>query len=708
MAAISGNPPRIEDVGPVYDAALGFQDPNNNGIVTMVGYVLTKNGQFQVSTDLQDEQHLVQIASPNQSDRYSRYPRVSFGDWTHGNGQLIAVDAQKYYIMQGCDPRTPGQLTLWTQPVGPFSSTDHSSFKKFPAASDGKSIAYALLNTNNLTITTMMQTTPNYSYNIASLSEITDIYALPKSVAGGQFLCAVPSQGIYMVTGGGPSPTTTLITSDNVPPTAMQTMAYFQGYIYYIVGNPLANGNAINRMPSAGPFGGAGSAVHTADAWENPIALIASTSSGLMFATSQVDTTLPCGHAILYTFDGSTATRVADFEGYVKYIHEFNGTTYILVEPGQAMVSPTGNALSPEIGHNFELYTFSNGVITLALDLRQGYADFQVNDAQTNIAYPSMADDGRYLYIAYPGLVDASGAPYILCFDPQNNAFFFRGVPSSPYNGTWPTPSALFTAARVVYVGGAGVDYGGTAGAYLFVEDSTAINRITQFSDNYALPIPHNGYVETSFVDAGVPTLIKSFDGLEIDMLSNPPGTSVSAEFRLDNQSSFVAAPIITTGNNQFIAANLPNTLGYRIQWRLTLSAGRSGGVVRVPILATMAVKLNLGRVWTVNFSCRHNQQVRSGVGSMNDPQGLDGVTLLRNILQAYQLSGYATFWVPDPASDLTDSTGNLLYVSIVQVYIEDIQVSVAPGVSPAFSNQVNDGSRDMSYDCQLTLVEVV
>ena len=707
MTAIGDNPPRIEDCGPVYDYMLGFQDPNNDGLVTMVGYVQTKGAQFQISTDLQDEQHLVQIASPNQSDRYSRYPRISFGDWTHGNGQLIATDTQKYYIMQGLDPRTPGQLTLWNYPVGPFSFSDGSHYKKFPAASDGKSIAYALLGANNLTITTLMQPTPNYSYDIASLQEVTDIYALPLSVAGGQFLVAIPSQGIYMVTGGAASPTTVLITTDNVPPTAMQTMAYFQGNIYYIVGNPLAPGNAINKMPEAGPFGGAGTLAHTSLTWENPISVLASTSSGLMFACSQVDTTLPCGTAILYTFDGSTATRIADFNGYVKYIHEFNGTTYILVEPDQGLVSPSGNSLTPEIGHNFELYTFSNSVLTLALDLRQAYADFQINDAQATIAYPSMDDDGRYLYIAYPGMVDARGAPYILCFDPQNNAFFFRGVPDAPYNGTWPTSNPLFTAARVVYVGGSGVNSGGTAGAYLFVEDSTAVNRILQFSDSYALGIPHNGSVTTSFVDGGVPTLIKSFDGLEIDMLSDPPGTSVSAEYRMDNDDTFTPAPIITTGNDQFIAVNAPNSLGYRIEWKLTLSSGRSGGVLHVPILSTMAVKLNLGRVWTLTASCRHNQQVRSGVGFMNDPQGLDGVTLLRNIIQAYQLSGYVTLWVPDAASDLTDSTGNLLYVSIVQCYIEDIQVSVAAGVSPAFANQ-DDGSRDMSYDCQLTLVEVV
>ena len=100
-----------QQIGDTYDMALGYPDPAT-GIVDMVGYVLSNQGQFQESTNLQDEQHLVQIASPSSSDRFGRYPQVSQGDWSGGERQLIFVNANQYYTSTQCETSKPGHLTI--------------------------------------------------------------------------------------------------------------------------------------------------------------------------------------------------------------------------------------------------------------------------------------------------------------------------------------------------------------------------------------------------------------------------------------------------------------------------------------------------------------------------------------------------------------------------------------------------------------------
>src|SRR5215472_9296703 len=74
---------RPDAVGPTYDIALGYRDPAT-GVVNMVGYVIPPSGTFEEGTDIQDEEHLVQISSPLNTDRYGRFPRVSQGDWSGG------------------------------------------------------------------------------------------------------------------------------------------------------------------------------------------------------------------------------------------------------------------------------------------------------------------------------------------------------------------------------------------------------------------------------------------------------------------------------------------------------------------------------------------------------------------------------------------------------------------------------------------------
>jgi len=253
------------------------------------------------------------------------------------------------------------------------------------------------------------------------------------------------------------------------------------------------------------------------------------------------------------------------------------------------------------------------------------------------------------------------------------------------------------------------------------VEDYAGNNQVSVLTDsdlptfNAPAPTARQGRLVMSWVDGGVPTLIKRFVGLEIDFLTAPvPAVngvtntqSVTAGFYVDNETTtLIPANIVGTTGNQVLALCPPGTLAYRQKWNIVFYAAGAPTVYN-PVIATIAVKFNLGRIWTITASCRHNQQVRSGVGVMDDPQGLDGVTLLRNLEIGYVQGGYVTMWIPDAASTMLDSTGNPLYVSQVQCYIEDFQINVAAGVSPAFAVQ-GDNTKDMSYDVQLTLVEVL
>jgi len=109
---LTGVPPT--SIGDTFDLALGWINPATDTAL-MVGYVITPSGQFSETTNIQDEQHLVQIASPFSSDRYGRFPKVSQGDWSGGERQLIFVTGNQYYSSQNLETSVPGHLYCYGQ-----------------------------------------------------------------------------------------------------------------------------------------------------------------------------------------------------------------------------------------------------------------------------------------------------------------------------------------------------------------------------------------------------------------------------------------------------------------------------------------------------------------------------------------------------------------------------------------------------------------
>jgi hypothetical protein len=72
-------------VGEEYDIAIGCD--RGTGVTFMWGYLLHPGTEWSEAPDISDEQRIVQIASPNNTDRFTFYPKVTQDDWTGGEGQ---------------------------------------------------------------------------------------------------------------------------------------------------------------------------------------------------------------------------------------------------------------------------------------------------------------------------------------------------------------------------------------------------------------------------------------------------------------------------------------------------------------------------------------------------------------------------------------------------------------------------------------------
>lgn len=643
-------------VGAEYDLAMGF-DPGT-GVTNMVGYCIVEQTEWSEAPNLEDEQRLVTIASPNTSDRYTFYPKITQDDWSGGEGQEFLSDPSKYYQSFKVDPTKPGHLSVVLDAVTIAVSVTGAS--RAPVVTDGNSlVAGALLASPNALLDHLGN---RYYLNAAGTPE--PLFGVLDPQLGAFFATAAGANGgiirLPNVPSGGSQPTPTLWNADIVEPTCTQALAYLSapaptGGLYYI-----RNDNRILQVGAAG----AGTIVQTGLSMEQPIRFICNTATGLLFATQSTNT----AHqnqvgSIVYSFDGVNSTRIFDFAGIVRAGYEMNGVTYLLFEYGLP------SALAPQ----FTLMAYSNGQLTTLFDQRYASPDFQsaASSFATSPYGASLSGDGRFLYIGWPGY-------YSLVYDTVRAAFI-RWGPSPVY-------SNLVWAHRF----------------YPLAGGACAVNSIgaggpTQVTFTRNAAGSTVGTLTSSWIDGGTTGIPKAFRCIEVEMQQpTPVGSTVRLAYRLDQQQAFSQVTnVLTLPNGNLMFLLPPGTKGYRIQLQLLL------GMVATtsPVCRSIALTINPGRAWKLQVSCRRGQQKRNGAP---DTQGTS-TDLLANIFNAYAQGGFVTLYIPDPTNPLGTGTG-VPYVSQTTAKIEDRTWHTV--VSPGFRWDVDGVGFDAEGLVDLVLAE--
>ena len=647
---------------------MGIGYDAGDGTVAMYGYNLTPGADFTESTDLQDESHIVQISSPNSTDRYTRYPKASQGDWEGGGGQLIFTNANQFYNSDGWETAVSGLLlpAASANTISTATGTP-STTPSWPAATDGSVWVIGHYDSGGSKNAFLGNTgTPLGSAVSIGNGNNPEIYNLLRTPFG---IFAGTSAGIYLVNTGTPN-SSTLWTSDVIQNQNYASMAYFSatsgasggiGALYYI---KASDGN-IYSIGSA--TGGAGTILATHPDMEQPFIAICDTAQGLFWATgsSEQGAVDPSYEAILYTYTGTLpASRIDSINGYIKAAVTLNNITYILAVLDQA----AGNG-------NFTLYSLSGTSLSVVSDTRYNAPDFQENTVILPLSKffkPGMQEDGRYLYIGWQGT-------HGLRYDPDLNAWSYVGAPA-PLDTHQDSRVLVNTAASGI------ID--------IYGNKTSSIFQAYAFNGS-----PTTGTFETSYFDFGTPTVNKVFSSIAFQLTNSQPANSLAVNFKTDNATSWTPAIVLTTTIGNWIQATLPvNTIGARIQFQVIYTAANfSSSTFQI---VDYSVTARLGRIWQMTLSCRQNSQDISG---SDDPQGQTGLQLWANLYNVRKIAGGNMYlWITDP----TDPDGDQSYVAqTLHAHVEDMSVTSSQGV-PAGARTTSYSGFDAERDVQIQIVE--
>lgn len=637
----------INQVGPKYDAAIGYDDGEK---VEMMGYVMQAGTTWSEADNLQDRQELIATSSPNQIDRYlTNWPKVSQGDWSLGERQVTFIDPRRYYITDGAiDVTKPSGLQLINSPTI-TTYTTNGTYNLTPTASDGGSCFIGLKSGSNNYLQILNGGSPT-AYSIAGGTEFYDFLYYPNGLICGN------AGGIWGVTAG-PPPVATNLTTDAISWVPCRSLAYFNNLIYYITGSITTKNNLIKAYDPTVP---SSSTFITAGTYEKSFSGICSSPTGIIYTTSS-----PGSPAVttVWSWDGNTSsvpgTRIADFRGMPFGMAEVGGVVYIA-------------AWSYQIGQfPYVLYAISGNNVQPLDDTRYLLSDFQATpvayEVDANgipIAKAGITGDGRFLYVSWPGYA-------CVRYDIVNS-----GV------------SHIGTGA-----GGAGH----TVDAHrMEVYTSDTFDQVAAYGSSVELrrynSAPTTGKITLSYFDFDTPEVVKSFKSLQVGLAQPlPSGASITVEYQVDGINSFSTIPTtqMQTLNNGDLLFVTPGVKGGRIQYRVTLTAGSSTS----PVIRSFTAKATLARVWKATFQCDYKQQTNDGG---EDDQGHSATELLANIANISQNNaGVCIAYVP---SDLSD-TGVEQVTCELETYSKEI---VKPGKLNA------DEPTGLYGTVQVTLKEIV
>lgn len=653
-------------IGDTYDLALGCQDPDT-GMTRMVGYVLAQSGTLTEGTNLQDEEHLVQIASPSSSDRYGRFPRVSQGDWSGGERQLIFINANAYYQSTQLNTTIPGHLTCngfyfaVTVPNGINPMAIGQAVLPRTVANNERRLYFLGYDGTNYWISVYNLGTGNLGTQAA-----TAMGAVSELMRNTDYAAYVgAANGIWAVGGSGVTITITpQVTNDAVQVLNGASMATFQGSAYYLV--QTMTGNEINSATYPLPGAGAGTTVYTTSEMEVFTQVITRGGTGLIFTTGR-------GNGLdqyVYDFDGVNANYLGRIEGNILDCCEANGTVYILTAAIPAITNPQSPTLPV-------IYSIAGSTLSIFDDFRKVDDDFWPTSF---VAGGHLESDGAYLYFWYAGL---STKRYLL------------------------TTSAVMDIGNPICVNAGSTGRAGTPlGDGGFVETEPATSQTTAYVNVEQDGPNADGILLTSWFDFGTPDVDKAFKAIEFTMNSAVSAAALLVSFQVNSPANpLLGTTVNVSPSGNTLVAYLPQgTLGRRIRFQITLNHQGDPDVQSYGITATLA------RVFQATVACNRQQHVRGGSNPIPDPQKLTSTELLANIQRCYTLAGgNVTMYIPDPTVDedalASGQPGAVaLGVSMIQAQLQDYQRSLSPGVSAGMRG--SNGPLDIEATVQLTLTE--
>jgi hypothetical protein len=648
------NSVRFDSVGDLYDVALGYQDPAT-GLTRMVGYCLTPTGQWVEGTNMQDEQHLVQIASPASSDKFTRFPKVSQGDWSGGERQLIYVNPNQYYSSTQLNTALPGHLTCYGAYISvDFTGVNGIGYGSGRVLTSDSGYVYGIPNHTGYVV---------YDLNLGTVSAVsgtgaTALLELTRLIVG---IFASGPTGLWTVRGTGSPGQDTNDAFGPVPQSG--AVAQFAGGTIYYITSSNTKLNSITTPLGAAP----GTTQFTVPVFETFILSLSPGTSGVIMVTGESiigNTNVPLRNTV-YSFDGVNANYLGVINGYIEDSTSVNGVTYILTTAPSFGI---GSSQQPVI------YEVTGSTLSKVDDYRNVDPFFQ-STSTTGTPRGTLDSDGLYLYLFYPGL-DAKR------YDLTTFAVSDVGTPgvmgrSAPHRGC-----ALIQRGIAEVGAGANTLY---------------VVRPDQ-------PPTADGTMITSWYDQSTPDVDKSFKSIEFSFNSLFTTNSVAVAYQLDNPNTgFVPMAVQVSQSGLQLVGFFPSgTIGKRVRYQITLLHDAN------PDVQSWSTGMTLARIFTFPISCRRDPKGRN---LQDDPQGLTAMQKLATIENAYLLAaGKITLWIPDATASVDNPsidpiTGNeVVGVSQVQAVIQDYQKSTAGGVAPGYRSV--DGVFDLEGDVALTIAE--
>jgi len=450
------------------------------------------------------------------------------------------------------------------------------------------------------------------------------------------------------------------------PELPVKSLAYLDGLVYYLKTDIAGNTAQIKAFDVTTD---STSVFYTTNSSEKWIQAICSSASGIFFATTS---SLPF-QTFFYTWSGNQGDapqRVAEVYGRVEYCFEALGTVYVLCRQFQHPGYTTNPA--------WTLYSVVGNQVSVIDDARQlndpnfaptcqSVNSFFPDNPQVDFS-PMLWTDGRFLYIAWPGLS-------------TRRLDLVQGGISSIGPNT--SNGATNVSARRFITAAAGIS---------FVDVSAFNNEIviTQFGAQST-----SGSLVQSFIDLDAPGMGKIMRAVQFQTSEPLAGAqAVEFAFRLDQNSSFT--PLVTqqVGPRSFIAPFPTLTKNTEVQMQVTLTADPTAGP---PTVTSMTVIMDVGRVETYTLSCRRVQQSRAQDQQSVDAQKYSGKDLWANLENIRNIGGgYGYAFIPDPTQD----NG----VSEIQIQILDIQKQTPTGA--ATGQRTVDGETDMERDVAISFIE--
>jgi hypothetical protein len=652
-----------DQIGPVYDLAMGRIDSTGNA--EMVGYVLTPSSGWTEATNLQDEEHLVQVDSPFSTDRFGRYPKVSQGDWSGGERQLIFVNGNQYYQSQQLQTMVPGHLTC----AGYYTSftitngiTGAGTTQQPRSVSQGSSEVFVIGGVGG----TYAVTKVNLNTGVQTVYDTNSNSPPNEMLRLGNGLYVAQANGIWQlnVTSGA----WTQVVDDDVEGVLQgSSLSYLEGQIYYLLGG--STGGSIYEAGYPFPGASAGTQVYAGYEFESNLQAVTNSGTGLVVVAQSA-----AGfQAWVYSFDGASANYLGMIEGAVQDVCQANGVVYILCETPYF----GGQVTSPAVPI---IYQLDGSTLSVFDDFRAVSSDFLPIAAK---GYGHLAQDGRYLYLFTSGLNTKR-------YNLTSGAISDIGNPSADSGLEYQRAGAALIDGSI-----AEIDMG-LAGS------NTLYACLAQAKPNA------NGYLITSWYDFGTPGVDKSFTQIEFTFNAPTDATSLNAvtlQFQVNNPTATwtsVTGALAQNSNDVIFTLPYP-TIGSRVRFQITLVAAEAPDIQSYSISATLA------RTWTVTVSCRRNQSVRNGAPG-RDPQNLTSTQLIANIKECYRSGGNVVLYMPDPTIDEAAVAANLgpaVGVALCFAVLQDYSWTTAnTGVSPAYRTDATPPG--IEGDAVLTLTEAL